>query len=139
MAIKYPNTIVNQVPRNICWVITMIMLAHNCSYCINPKHHDFSHYPFHDKTWRLVDPKTTCIIFRSEALNITNQTSDTPWVWFELAQNLSSDVVERNCIVVIFTTPKHYCYLLLWTPINRGSHEMTSMSVSSEFSSVTVH
>lgn len=49
MAIKYPNTIVNQVPRNICWVITMIILAHNCSYCINPKHHDFSHYPFHDK------------------------------------------------------------------------------------------
>ena len=37
---------------------------------------------------------------------------DTPWAEFELAQNLSSGLVEGNCVVVITTTPRRHKWKL---------------------------
>ena len=48
------------------------------------------------------------------------QISDTSWAGFEAAQNLSSDIVGKNCAVVIATTPQRHeeailkMYFLRW-------------------------
>ena len=44
------------------------------------------------------------------------QISDTPWVGFEPAQNLSSDFVESSCVAVRTTTPRRHNFCTTLAP-----------------------
>ena len=90
---KYDNSINNANNNNIkCNCLMMIMMMMNC----------FCSMVDRRKTFSLISSRDHC------QRSSTSRISDTPQAGFEPEQNLSSGLVEWNCVVVITTTPRRH-------------------------------